>query len=193
MAKQIVRQAKIALELLIIFTLLTGFIYPYLVTLIAQLAFPWRANGSLIEHNGQTTGSSLIGQGFTEPKYFWGRPSATLPFPYNAENSSASNLGPSNPQLLENIKQRIAILKHADPKNTRLIPVDLVTTSASGLDPHISPAAAYYQVPRIAKARHISENSVNTLIQLTTQKRGIFNSAYLNVLQLNLALDNLTS
>ncbi len=146
-------QIRPALMAILIFTLLTGVIYPLVVTGIAQLVFPHQANGSLIVNNGQAVGSELIGQPFDDPKYFWGRLSATSPFPYNAAASSGSNLGPTNPALLDAVKARIAALKAADPTNTQPIPVDLVTASGSGLDPDISVAAALYQVPRVARAR----------------------------------------
>ncbi len=150
-------QIRPALMLLLIFTVLTGLLYPLVVTGIAQLVFPSQANGSLISSNGQTVGSSLIGQQFDDPKYFWGRLSATGPYPYNAAASSGSNLGPTNPALLDEVKARIAALKAADPTNTQPIPVDLVTSSGSGLDPNISIAAALYQLPRVARARGMSE------------------------------------
>lgn len=187
------KKIKTALLLLLVLTLITGIIYPAIVTLIAQICFPWRANGSLIEHNNQAIGSVLIGQSFTEAKYFWSRPSATIPFPYNAEYSSGSNLGPTNPVLLTAVKARVDALKKLDPTNKRLIPVDLVTASASGLDPDISILAAYYQVPRIAKIRKMNENAIYQLIQnLTTQcSMRILGEARVNVLQLNLALDNI--
>jgi K+-transporting ATPase ATPase C chain len=178
---------------LLIFTVLTGLLYPLVVTGIAQLAFPHQANGSLIVVNGKTVGSSLIGQQFTDPKYFWGRLSATGPYPYNAGASSGSNLGPTNPALLDEAKARIAALKAADPTNTQLIPVDLVTSSGSGLDPDISVAAALYQLPRVARLRGLSESAVRTLVNKYTQGRtlGFLGEPTVNVLQLNLALDAL--
>jgi K+-transporting ATPase ATPase C chain len=187
------KQLKTAMILLLIFTLLTGLIYPALVTGIAQLLFPFQANGSLIKHNNQFIGSQLIGQSFTNENYFWGRPSATTPFPYNAENSSGSNWGPMNPEFLSAVKARVFVLQQSDPKKQKPIPVDLVTASASGLDPEISPFAAIYQVPRIAKARKISEQKILALIQQLTKKRylGILGEPRLNVLQLNIALNNL--
>lgn len=193
MLGNIFAKIRIAISLLIIFTILTGFIYPGVVTLIAQLFFPWKANGSLIQINHQLMGSIHIGQYFSDPKYFWGRPSATTPFPYNAENSNGSNLGPSNPNLITAVKARIEILKkYPTPKG--LIPVDLVTASASGLDPDISPLAAYYQIPRIAKARGISEKNIQLLIDkyVKTRTFGLLGEPRVNVLKLNLALDNLT-
>lgn len=195
MIKNIIKQAKIASKFLLAMIILTGFIYPEVVTGIAQFAFPWRANGSLVQQNDKVVGSLLIGQAFSDPRYFWSRPSATTPFPYNAEHSSGSNLGPSNPELIKTVESRIQLLKKADPKNKSLIPVDLVTASASGLDPHISIASAYYQVSRIAKARKVSEKSVIALIQIYQNKHSnrYFGEQTLNVLLLNLALDNLNS
>src|SRR5512136_2666559 len=153
-------QIRPALMTLLIFTILTGLVYPLVVTGIAQLVFPVRANGSLIVHNGKTVGSILIGQQFDDPKYFWGRLSATAPYPDNAAASSGSNLGPTNPALMDEVKARIDALHQADPGNTAPIPVDLVTSSGSGLDPNISPAAAEYQVARVARARGMSEEAV---------------------------------
>jgi K+-transporting ATPase ATPase C chain len=184
-------QIRPALMALLIFTVLTGLLYPLVVTGIAQLAFPHQANGSLIVVNGKTVGSSLIGQQFTDPKYFWGRLSATGPYPYNASSSSGSNLGPTNPALLDEAKARIAALKAADPTNTQLIPVDLVTSSGSGLDPDISVAAVLYQLPRVARLRGLSESAVRALVNKYTQGRtlGFLGEPTVNVLQLNLALD----
>jgi K+-transporting ATPase ATPase C chain len=178
---------------LLVFTVLTGLLYPLVVTGIAQLAFPHQANGSLIVVNGKTVGSTLIGQQFTAPKYFWGRLSATGPYPYNAASSSGSNLGPSNPALLDEVKARIAALKAADPGNTQPIPVDLVTSSGSGLDPDISVAAALYQLPRVARVRGLNESAVRALVDQYTQGRtlGFLGEPRVNVLQLNLALDAL--
>jgi K+-transporting ATPase ATPase C chain len=178
---------------ILIFTLMTGVIYPLVVTGVAQLVFPHQANGSLITANGQTVGSALIGQQFDDSKYFWGRLSATGPFPYNAAASSGSNLGPSNPALLDAVKARIAALKAADPTNTQPIPVDLVTASASGLDPDISVAAAFYQIPRVARVRGMSETAVRALVDQFTQGRqfGFLGEPRVNVLELNLALDGI--
>jgi K+-transporting ATPase ATPase C chain len=166
-------------------------IYPLIVTGIAQLVFPHQANGSLIANNGQVAGSSLIGQQFDDPNYFWGRLSATGPYPYNAAASSGSNLGPTNPALLDAVKARIAALKAADPTNSRPIPVDLVTASGSGLDPNISVAAALYQVPRVARVRGMSEAAVTALVNQYTEGRqfGFLGEPRVNVLELNLALD----
>ena len=182
-----------ALMTLLIFTLLTGVIYPLVVTGIAQLVFPRQANGSLITANGKTVGSDLIGQQFDAPQYFWGRLSATGPYPYNAAASSGSNLGPSNPALMAAVQARITALKSADPTNTQLIPVDLVTASGSGLDPDISVAAALYQIPRVARLRGLSETAVRALVDQFTQGRtfGFLGEPRVNVLELNLALDGI--
>jgi len=180
-----------ALMILLIFTLLTGVIYPLVVTGVAQLVFPHQANGSLITANGQTVGSELIGQQFDDPSYFWGRLSATGSFPYNAAASSGSNLGPSNPALSDAAQARITALKAADPTNTQPIPVDLVTASGSGLDPDISVAAALYQIPRVARLRGLSEATVRALVDKYTTGRqfGFLGEPRVNVLELNLALD----
>jgi len=169
--------------------------YPLLVTGIAQGIMPTGANGSLIVQDGKQVGSALIGQPFSDPKYFWGRPSATAPFPYNAAASSGSNLGPSNPALAEAVRARIAALRAADPGNGSAVPVDLVTASASGLDPHISAAAAQFQLPRVARARGLSEQRVQQLVADHTEHRqfGILGEPRVNVLRLNLALDALKS
>jgi len=187
------KELKPALVMLVTLTALTGVAYPLLVTGIAQGLFPEAANGSLIERDGKTVGSELVGQSFTDPKYFWGRPSATGPTPYNAAASSGSNQGPLNPALEEAVKGRIAALKTADPAQTAPIPVDLVTASGSGLDPHISPAAAAWQAPRIARLRGLSPETVRKLIAQHTQGRqfGVLGEARVNVLQLNLALEGL--
>jgi K+-transporting ATPase ATPase C chain len=178
--------------LLLLLTALTGFIYPVVVTGIAQLLFPAQANGSLIIKNGKVVGSPLIGQPFDDPKYFWSRPSATGPFPYNAAASSGSNLGPTNPDLLKGVADRVAVLKKADPENTAPVPVDLVTSSGSGLDPHITPAAALYQVPRVARVRNLSADRLRLLVAEHTQGRqfGLLGEPRVNVWQLNLALDS---
>ncbi len=187
------KQIKIAFILLVLLTLLTGLIYPVLVTAIAQILFPWQTNGSLIIQDNKIIGSQLIGQSFTDNRYFWGRPSATTPFPYNGINSSGSNLGPMNPDLLKTVKNRITLLHQADPSNLSPIPIDLVTASGSGLDPDISPYAAVYQIPRIAKARGLSELQLKKIIDDCTTPRafGILGEPRINVLFLNLALENL--
>lgn len=180
-----------ALVLFILLSLLTGLAYPLLVTGVAQLAFPAAANGSLLLRDGQPVGSSLIGQAFGDPKHFWSRPSATSPMAYNAEASSGSNLGPSHPALLDAVKARIAALRTADPGNTAPVPVDLVTASASGLDPHISRAAADYQLARVARARGLPEDALRRLVDQHTEWPwlGFIGEARVNVLPLNLALD----
>ncbi len=182
-----------AFVMLVLFTIATGLIYPLAVTAIVQAIFPKQANGSLIEVDGQLVGSELIGQSFNDPRYFWGRPSATSPFPYSAAASSGSNLGPTNPVLGETILERIQALQLADPGNTQTIPVDLVTASGSGLDPHISLAAALYQIPRIVRERGISEERLNALVDDHTKGRqlGILGEPRVNVLLLNLALDGI--
>jgi len=174
-----------------LFSLLTGLAYPLLVTGIAQLAFPGRANGSLIAVGGKTVGSRLIGQPFTDPQYFWGRPSATTPFPCNAQNSGGSNLGPLNPDLQKAVRTRIDALRAADPENQQPIPVDLVTASGSGLDPHISLAAADYQGERVARLRGLEPIVIRRLIASFTEGRQywIFGEPRVNVLRLNRALD----
>jgi K+-transporting ATPase ATPase C chain len=189
----ILRQLKTSILALAILSILTGLIYPWIIYGVAQMFWARQANGSLILRNGIAVGSELIGQPFDNPKYFWGRPSAT-DTPYNASNSNGSNLGPLNPDLLAHVQARIDALKKADPKNTELIPVDLVTSSASGLDPHISLAAAYYQAGRVARTRGISIDAVRSLIRSKLQGRflGILGESVVNVLQLNLALDALT-
>jgi K+-transporting ATPase ATPase C chain len=180
-----------ALVLFAVLTVLTGVAYPLGVTAIGQAAFPDQAAGSLILRDGKPVGSSLIGQNFSDPKYVWGRPSATGPYPNNASASSGSNQGPLNPALTDAVKGRIEALRAADPGNTVPVPVDLVTASASGLDPHISVAAAQYQAARVAKARNLLQQQVQQLIQKHTEGRlfGFLGEPRVNVLQLNLALD----
>lgn len=184
-------QLRPAIMALLILTILTGLMYPLAVTGIAQAIFPHQANGSLLIKDGRPIGSALIGQPFDDARYFWGRPSATSPFPYNAAASSGSNLGPTNPALIQAVQTRIAALKAADPENTALIPVDLVTASGSGLDPHISPAAADYQVRRVARARGMDERVVRRLVAEQTEGRqfGLLGEPRVNVLKLNLTLD----
>jgi len=180
-----------AIVLFALLAVLTGIIYPLLVTAIATVAFPDQARGSLIMRSGKPVGSELIGQSFTDPKYFWGRPSATSPQPYNAASSGASNFGPLNPALTDAIKTRILALKAADPANRAPIPVDLVTTSGSGLDPHISVAAAQYQIARVARARSLDVWAVQALVAAHEQRRlwSLFGEPRVNILELNLALD----
>ncbi len=187
------KQVRSALMLLLLFTILTGILYPLLITGIAQVFFPWRANGSLITQNQQMLGSLLIGQPFGESKYFWSRPSATTPFAYNAASSSGSNLGPSNPDYLKTVRQRVTELKQKNPNSQGFVPVELVTASGSGLDPDISLEGAIFQVPRIAKARGVSEKTILALINnmLIKPAFGFLGEARLNVLQINLALDHL--
>jgi K+-transporting ATPase ATPase C chain len=193
MIKEILQQTRRAALVWVFLTVITGLVYPALVTGIAQVAFPFQANGSLVHHQGRVRGSALIGQPFSDPKYFWGRPSATSPYAYNAEASAGSNLGPTNPELLARVKERVEALRRSQPGSDRLIPVDLVTASGSGLDPHLSPAAALYQVPRIARVRGLSEASVTGLVAQHLEKRwfGILGEPHVNVLELNLDLDDL--
>lgn len=182
-----------SIRMLLLLTVVTGVAYPLLVTGLAQVLFPNQANGSLIMKDGKPVGSTLIGQEFSDPKYFWGRISATTPNPYNGGSSSGSNLGPTNPALTEAAKQRIAALRAADPGNAAPVPVDLATASASGLDPEISPAAAQYQVARVARLRGLSTAVVAALVAAHTRGRqlGVLGEPRVNVLELNLALDAL--
>lgn len=182
-----------ALILFFVLSLITGVVYPLVVTGAAQSLFPAQAGGSLILRDGKPVGSALIGQNFSEPKNFWGRPSATGPMPYNGSSSSGSNQGPLNPALTEAVKGRVEALRAADPGNTAAVPVDLVTASASGLDPHISPAAARYQVARVAKARGLAPEQVFGLVDAQTGQPwlGLVGEAQVNVLKLNMALDAL--
>jgi potassium-transporting ATPase KdpC subunit len=185
------RQVKQALLLFIVLSVLTGIVYPLLITAVAQAIFPSQANGSLVYRNERAAASSLIGQAFTDPKYFWSRPSATMSIPYSAESSSGSNLGPTNRDLIKAVKERIAALRAADPGNDAPVPVDLVSASASGLDPHITPAAAEYQVGRVAKARHLDAKTVRQLVAKHTEGRtlGLLGEPRVNVVELNLDLD----
>jgi K+-transporting ATPase ATPase C chain len=172
-------------------TVLTGIVYPVAITAIGKLAFPAQVAGSLVRRDGIVVGSSLIGQSFQDPKYFWGRPSATTPLPDDPTGSTGSNLGPTNPALFDAVKSRIAALRAADPGNSAPVPVDLVTASASGLDPDISPAAALYQVPRVARLRHLDPAKLRLQVQASVEpsKWHLFGEARVNVLLLNLALD----
>jgi K+-transporting ATPase ATPase C chain len=187
------RTIRPAVTLLLVMTVLLGILYPLVVTGIASLAFPQQAAGSLIERDGKLVGSRLIGQSFISPGYFWGRPSATAPQAYNGTASGGSNLGPLNPALIDAVKSRAQALRAADPGNARPIPVELVTASASGLDPEISPAAARYQAARVARVRGIAPARIEALIAEHVQDRllGMFGEPRINVLELNLALDGL--
>src|SRR5437870_748154 len=183
---------RAAIVSLALFTVVTGIAYPVIVTAIAQAVFPRQSTGSLIVKDGRAIGSTLIGQPFADPKYFWERPSATTPFAYNAGSSSGSNLSPTNPDLVKAVQGRVDALRAADPGNTAPVPVDLVTASGSGLDPHISPAAALYQVGRVAKTRKLDESIVRGLVAQHTEGRlfGALGEPRVNVLELNLALDS---
>lgn len=194
------RDLRAAAALLLVLSVVTGLAYPLVVTGIAQVAFPGRANGSLIESGGRAVrdgaravGSELIGQPFADARHFWSRPSATSPYPYNASASGGSNLGPLNPALTDAVSARIKALRDADPGNTAAVPADLVTASASGLDPHISPAAAEYQLGRVARARGLDAQAVRAMVAQATEGRqfGFLGEARVNVLRLNLALDAL--
>lgn len=188
--KKLIRQCVV---LFIAMTVLTGILYPLAATGLAQAMFHAKANGSLVEKDGKTVGSTLIGQAFSEPRYFWGRPSATAPNPNNGASSSGSNQGPTNPALTDAVKQRIDALKQVDPSNDASVPVDLVTASGSGLDPEISPAAAEYQIARVARMRNVDPAKVRELVAANTQGRqfGVLGEPRVNVLALNLALDRI--
>jgi K+-transporting ATPase ATPase C chain len=187
------RLARPAVSLLIVMTVLLGLVYPIVVTVVAKTVFGSAADGSLVYRDGKLIGSTLIGQSFSDPKHFWGRPSATTPQPYNALSSSGSNLGPLNPALLKGVEDNLKALRAADPDNHLPVPVDLVTASASGLDPHITPAAAYYQAGRVARARSLPLGQVEALIAKHEEGTllGVLGERRINVLELNLALDRL--
>jgi K+-transporting ATPase ATPase C chain len=187
------KELRATLVLFLALSAVTGIAYPLLVTGVASAAFPRQATGNLIREDGKTVGSALIGQSFSDPKHFWSRPSATSPYAYNAGASSGSNQGPLNPALIEAVEGRVKALREADPGNTAPVPVDLVTASASGLDPHISPAAAEYQLARVARARGLDTAALRELVARHTEGRqlGVLGEPRVNVLQLNLALDAL--
>jgi len=184
---------RAGVTLFVLLSLLTGMIYPLIVTALAQIAFPRQANGSLIQRGDELLGSELIGQHFDTERFFWGRPSATDGFPYNAASSAGSNLGPTNPDLVKAVKERIEKIRKAHPDQSEAVPADLVTASASGLDPHISPAAAEYQVSRVAKARNLSQEQIRQLVTAHTEGRtlGLLGEPRVNVLKLNLALEGM--
>ena len=187
------RLARPAVSLLIVMAVLLGLLYPLVVTVVAKTAFGREADGSLVYQDGKLIGSSLIGQSFSDPGHFWGRPSATTPQPYNALGSTGSNLGPLNPALLKQVEDNLKALRAADPENRLPVPVDLVTASASGLDPHITPAAAYYQAARVARARNLPRERVEAVIAAHEERAllGVLGERRINVLELNLALDRL--
>lgn len=188
------RRIRPALVVFAFFTILTGLIYPLLITGATQLLFPWQANGSILQAaNGNEVGSALIGQPFSDPRYFWGRLSDTTGGPYNAGASGGSNFSVLNGALQKQVRERLDALHSVDPDNTEPVPVDLVTASASGLDPHISPAAAYYQVSRVARERNLNEENVRSLVNesIETPFLGLLGESRVNVLKLNLALDSL--
>jgi potassium-transporting ATPase KdpC subunit len=191
------RQLRSSILIFLVLTVLTGLIYPLAVTGLAQVIFPHQANGSLIEKDGKPVGSALIGQPFAGPRYFWGRPSATSPSPYNAVNSGGSNLGPTNPDLIKRVKADVERIRAANGHagDQTPVPVDLVTSSASGLDPHISPASAFYQVNRVALARGLDSTAVRRLVEKHVEGRwlGLIGEARVNVLELNLDLDHPSS
>ncbi|MGC3964758.1 MAG: potassium-transporting ATPase subunit KdpC [Rhodocyclaceae bacterium] len=191
--RNLIEELRPAVSVFILLTLVTGVLYPAGITAIAQTIFPKQANGSVIERDGKVVGSSLIGQSFSDTRYLWGRPSATAPQPYNGLASSGSNLGPLNPVLAETVAARIEALRKANPTQQGPVPQELVTASASGLDPHISPAAAHWQVPRIASARGLPAERVAAIIDAETERPtlGLFGEARVNVLRVNLALDDM--
>jgi K+-transporting ATPase ATPase C chain len=191
MLKTTLQQLRPAIFMLVVLTLITGLAYPALITGVAQALFPGRANGSLLTKDGTVVGSALIGQPFAAPTHFWGRPSATSPKPYDASSSSGSNLGPTNPDFLSSVKDRVEAMRKENGDGP--VPVDLVTASGSGLDPDISPAAAFYQVARVAKATGLDQNAVRKLVERNVEGRqfGVFGEPRVNVLKLNLALDTL--
>jgi K+-transporting ATPase ATPase C chain len=191
MFSDIKAQLKPAILMFVALTVITGIVYPLAITATAQGAFSTKANGSIVSQDGRNIGSELIGQPFSTAKYFWSRPSATGPFPYNASSSSGSNLGPTNPALLDGVKGRIEVLRKSN-SDAGSIPVDLVTTSASGLDPHISPSAAHYQIARVARERHMTEERIRELVEKFTEDRqlGFLGEARVHVLKLNMALDS---
>ncbi len=191
MFSETIQQCKSALRVLAVLTLLTGAVYPGLITGLAQLVFPGQASGSLVEKDGKVIGSALVGQPFADPSHFWGRPSATSPKPYDASSSSGSNLGPTNPDYLDTVAKRAAALRQEHGEGP--VPVELVTASGSGLDPHVSPAAAYYQVSRVARATGLDPSQVRTLVERHVEGRqfGVLGEERVNVLALNLALDAL--
>ena len=192
MMREIRAQWGPAVKILLLLTVLLGFVYPATVTVLARIFFPRPADGSLIVKNGRVAGSRLIGQPFDDPKYFWGRPSATSPNPYNSASSSGSNLGPTNPALVQAVQQRESLYQKFASQRSLAIPADLLTASGSGLDPDISPAAAFFQVPRVARARKLSESSLRKIVQASVQERqwGFLGEPRVNVLLLNLALDH---
>jgi len=187
------KEIRPAIVSFLLLTMLTGIAYPLLVTAVSQVVMYDKANGSIIMKNGKPVGSRLIGQSFSDPKYFWSRPSATSPMPNNPTSSGGSNLGPTNPALMDAVKGRVQALHDADPRNQQTVPVDLVTASASGLDPHISPVAANYQISRVARVRNLSPDVVGKLVAEHTEGRqfGILGEPRVNVLELNLALDSI--
>lgn len=190
--RELIHLLRPSILMLALLTLLTGVIYPALVTGLAQALFPYQANGSLVTRAGGIVGSELVGQDFTQPQWFWGRPSATSPGPYDASASSGSNLAPTNPALIQAVARRVAALRAADPQAGPIVPADLVTASASGLDPHLSPQAVYFQVTRVARARGLDPAALRALVEKQTEGRqwGVLGQPRVNVLLLNLALEH---